>query len=107
MDASERDYWLGHCDGFDAEFTDGRIGTVHYVRYHSSCDRPDWLVIRLGLGDADVPIALIESIDPDLELVQVGAPHPATGAPAAWATGQLEMLRAAWSRARRTVVRSS
>jgi hypothetical protein len=55
----EREYWLGHCDGFRVDGRRGRIGVVEEVRPAKGGDT--LLVIRLGmLGLKSVAISTRE-----------------------------------------------
>jgi hypothetical protein len=40
------DYWLRRCEGFRVDCPAGRVGVVAEVRFGSSADRPDALVVR-------------------------------------------------------------
>jgi hypothetical protein len=59
MSPLEREYWLGHCDGFRVDGHRGRIGVVEEVRPAAGGDT--LLVIRLGrLGLKSVAISTRE-----------------------------------------------
>jgi hypothetical protein len=46
--AEDREYWLGHCEGFDVRAGDRVVGVVEYVRYGSAHDRPDAIFALSG-----------------------------------------------------------
>ena len=46
--AENREYWLGHCEGFDIRAGDRHVGVVEYVRYGSAHDHPDALFALTG-----------------------------------------------------------
>jgi hypothetical protein len=63
----DRSYWLGRCEGFRVESSDGRVGVVAEVLFSSRIDRPDALVLRAGLFGRRtlvVPVDEIAEISP-------------------------------------------
>lgn len=71
---SERDYRLSRCEGFSVYAGARLLGVVEGVRYHSTADRPDMLVVRggrLGRRWSLVPASDIEAIEPADETVLV------------------------------------
>lgn len=65
-----RDYWLGHCEGFRVDSTEGRVGLVEEVVYGARRDRPDAFIVRAGiLGHrlVLVPIEAVEGVLPRKE----------------------------------------
>jgi hypothetical protein len=42
----DSDHWLRRCEGFRVDCPAGRVGIVVEVRFGSSIDRPDALVVR-------------------------------------------------------------
>ena len=45
----DRDYWLGHCDGFRVDSGGGRVGFVEEVRGDGDPDVPTILAVRAGM----------------------------------------------------------
>jgi hypothetical protein len=45
----DEDYWLSHCQGFQARTPERRLGMIREVRFLSRLDRPDELVVVGGL----------------------------------------------------------
>jgi len=69
-----REYWLGHCEGFDVRAGDRRVGVVEYVRYGSAHDRPDAIFAVGGTFRTrvlEVPVADVEELDPEDETVWI------------------------------------
>ncbi len=76
-----REYWLGHCEGFDVRAGDRRVGVVEYVRYGSAHDRPDAIVAlggRFRTRVLEVPVAEVDELDPDDETVWISDSLAAT-----------------------------
>ena len=48
-DRPDREYWLRRCEGFRVETPSGRLGIVESLRFGRLHDRPDELVVRVGL----------------------------------------------------------
>lgn len=72
--ADDREFWLGHCEGFEVCAGDRRLGVVEYVRYGSSHDRPDALYARCGTFRArvvEVPVTDVEALDPPMETLWI------------------------------------
>lgn len=85
-----REYWLGHCEGFDVRAGDRRVGTVEYVRYGSAHDRPDAIFALTGTFRTrvlEVPVDDVEELDPEDETVWISESLAATApfAPAGFA----------------------
>jgi hypothetical protein len=70
-------YWLAHCEGFQVDGPDGRIGVVEHVVYESRLEVPDVVSVASGrwrLRSTDVPIADVLEVRPEQErLVVAGA----------------------------------
>jgi len=72
--AENRDYWLGHCEGFDIRAGDRHVGVVEYVRYCSAHDHPDALFALAGKFRTrvlEVPVADVEALDPKDETLWI------------------------------------
>jgi hypothetical protein len=72
--ADDREFWLGHCEGFEVCAGDRHVGVVEYVRYGSSHDRPDALYARCGSFRArvlEVPVSDVEDLDPPMETLWI------------------------------------
>lgn len=99
--AGDREFWLGHCEGFEVCAGERRVGVVEYVRYGSSHDRPDALFARCGTFRArvlEVPVADVEEVDPPSETLWISealasTPAFARGGAAAWWSGLRSGLR--------------
>jgi hypothetical protein len=75
----DSDYWLRQCEGFIVETPGGRVGIIEEIRYHSTADRPDYLVVRAGrIGRRQIliPVREIEEIIPRRQIVRLRADHP-------------------------------
>jgi hypothetical protein len=61
--------WLGRCQGFLVEGSDGNIGVVEDMIFDSARDCPDLLVVRRGgrhrLRTVDVPVESVIDVRPD------------------------------------------
>jgi len=93
-----REYWLGHCEGFDVRAGDRRVGVVEYVRYGSAHDRPDALFASSGRFRTrvlEVPVADVEELDPDDETVWISDSLACTApfAPAGLAASRARVQR--------------
>jgi hypothetical protein len=76
-----REYWLGHCEGFDVRAGDRRVGVVEYVRYGSAHDRPDAIFALRGTFRTrvlEVPVEDVKELDPDDETVWISDALAAT-----------------------------
>jgi hypothetical protein len=92
--AEDREFWLGHCEGFEVCAGDRRLGVVEYVRYGSSHDRPDALYARCGTFRTrvlEVPVTAVEELDPPMETVWISETLAST--PAFAPSGLLVRLR--------------
>jgi hypothetical protein len=72
--AENRDYWLGHCEGFAIRAGDRHVGVVEYVRYGSAHDHPDALFALTGRFRTrvlEVPVADVEELDPEDETLWI------------------------------------
>jgi hypothetical protein len=72
--AENREYWLGHCEGFDIRAGDRHVGVVEYVRYGSAHDHPDALFALTGKFRArviEVPVDDVEELDPEDETLWI------------------------------------
>jgi hypothetical protein len=79
--AEDREYWLGHCEGFDVRAGDRLVGVVEYVRYGSAHDRPDAIFALGGTFRTrvlEVPVGDVEELDPDDETVWISDSLAAT-----------------------------
>jgi hypothetical protein len=62
----DREYWLGHCEGFKVRSPEGEVGVVESVVYAAHAARPAYLAVtsgRLLLHTALVPCGEVVSID--------------------------------------------
>jgi hypothetical protein len=100
--ADDREFWLGHCEGFEVCAGDRRLGVVEYVRYGSSHDHPDALYARCGTFRTrvlEVPVADVEALDPPLETLWISealASSPAF-APGGWGARARQGAASWWS----------
>jgi hypothetical protein len=81
--AENREYWLGHCEGFDVRAGDRRVGVVEYVRYGSAHDRPDAIFALSGTFRTrvlEVPVADVRELDPEDQTVWISETLAATAA---------------------------
>jgi hypothetical protein len=79
--AENREYWLGHCEGFDVRAGDRRVGVVEYVRYGSAHDRPDAIFALSGTFRTrvlEVPVDDVKELDPEDETVWISEALAAT-----------------------------
>jgi hypothetical protein len=68
MNADRRggEYWLDHCEGFEVQSPEGKVGVVESVVYAADTERPAYLAVtggRLLLRTAFVPCGDVVSID--------------------------------------------
>jgi hypothetical protein len=47
--AWDHDHWLCRCEGFRVDAPTGRVGLVEAARFGSRLDRPDELLVRVGV----------------------------------------------------------
>ena len=67
-------YWLAHCEGFQVDGPDGRIGVVDHVVYESRLDVPDVVSVASGrwrLRSTYVPISDVLEVRPEQERLVV------------------------------------
>ena len=64
--AGDDSYGLLRCQGFDVYDHDGRVGTVHHVRFGQTPGMPDALVVRTGLFIRKLVLIPTSEIDRDL-----------------------------------------
>src|SRR4029079_4971257 len=72
--AENRDYWLGHCEGFDIRAGDRRVGVVEYVRDGSAHRHPESPVAPTGRFRTrvlEVPVSDVEALDPEDETLWI------------------------------------
>ena len=82
----DRDYWVGHCEGYRVEGHAGRIGFVEEVRDDPAEPSRKLLAIRAGLlGRRLIVLSAdeIEFIVPRAERIWIRAPHTILGSEAA------------------------
>lgn len=75
-------YWLAHCEGFQVEGPDGRIGVVDRVVYESRLDVPDVVSVASGLWrlhSTRVPMADVLEVRPEQERLLVRTTERAPG----------------------------
>jgi hypothetical protein len=80
--ATDRDFWLGHCEEFAVYTGDGPLGVVEGIRFQSRIDRPDLLEVRrgrLGRRTLLVPVEHVDLVDPKDRLVVLRASWPVSG----------------------------
>jgi len=58
-----RDYWLHRCEGFRVDSSRGRFGIVEELRFRTSAERPDSLVVRTGWLRRQLVVVPIERVD--------------------------------------------
>jgi hypothetical protein len=96
----DREFWLGHCEGFEVCAGERHLGVVEYVRYGSAHDRPDALYARCGTFRThvvEVPVAEVEELDPPTEMLWISASLAASpGFAANGVGGRLRDGAAAW-----------
>ena len=82
LDFWTREHWLAHCEGYRVETSKGCLGFVDEVVRDPEDETPVTLVVRTShdaFGLTEVPIALVEEIDPEAEKILV-FDSPADGA---------------------------
>jgi hypothetical protein len=70
--ASDRNYWLAHCEGFTVYIGETPLGAIECIRFRSRIDRPDLLEVRCGRFGRQallVPVEEVDVVDPDEEAV--------------------------------------
>jgi hypothetical protein len=96
----DKDYWLGHCEGFRVDGPGGRLGVVEHVVYESRVDRPDMLAVSSGmwrLHTDEVSVQDVVEVYPGEQRLTVRpGPNPVAGS----------MMRAHAHRALRALGRS-
>jgi uncharacterized protein YrrD len=68
----DREYWLGHCEGFRVEVNGRRLGVVEQVIFDARTARPDSLIVRRGLfrfGITAVPVLAVADVIPSRKLL--------------------------------------
>ena len=81
--AEDREYWLGHCEGFDVRAGGRHVGIVEYVRYGSAHDHPDAVFALTGTFRTrvlEVPVDAVEALDPEDETLWISDALAATEA---------------------------
>jgi hypothetical protein len=77
--AIDLDYWLHRSEGFRVDSPVGRVGLVAELRFGSSADRPDALVVRVGLLGRRllIPVGQVAEVIPaERRVVLRAAPRP-------------------------------
>jgi hypothetical protein len=77
----DEDYWLAHCQGFQARTPERDLGVIREVRFLSRLDRPDQLVVCSGLfghREEIVPVDEITEIVPFEERIYLRSVPQAT-----------------------------
>jgi hypothetical protein len=80
--ASDRNYWLSHCEQFTVYAGGDHFGVVEGMRFESRIDRPDLLEVRCGrLGRQLVliPVDHVEVVEPDQNVIVLQASDRAAG----------------------------
>jgi hypothetical protein len=75
--AFDRDYWLGHCEGYRVDASDGRLGFVEEIRPRADSGGAATLVVRAGrLGRRllVVPVDEVAFIIPRAERIWLRSP---------------------------------
>ena len=78
----DSDYWLCRCEGFRVDAGERRLGVVESVRFLSRLERPDTLVVRVGLlrRRLIVPVAEVTKIIPgEARIVIASTPRAMRG----------------------------
>jgi hypothetical protein len=76
IDVADREYWLGHCEGFDVRSDGRRLGVVEFVRYGSDPSLPHTIHLCTGLirmREVAIPAADVEGVDPHGQIIRVRA----------------------------------
>jgi hypothetical protein len=74
----DRNYWLGHCEGFAVFIGGSRFGAIECIRFQTRLDRPDLLEVRCGRFGRQVLLIAIEEVDvvdPEKEAVILNASY--------------------------------
>jgi hypothetical protein len=77
----DKDYWLSHCQGFQARTPERRLGVIREVRFLSRLDRPDELVVCGGLfghREEIVPVDEVTEVVPSEERIYLRLAPEAT-----------------------------
>jgi hypothetical protein len=77
----DEDYWLSHCEGFQARTPERRLGVIREVHFLSRLDRPDELVVCGGLfGNREeiVPVDEVTDVVPSEERIYLRSAAQAT-----------------------------
>jgi len=80
--ASDRDYWLSHCEQFTVYAGECLLGVVEGIRFQSRIDRPDLLEVRsgrLGRQLLLIPVDHVEVVEPEEEVIVLQASHRVAG----------------------------
>lgn len=105
IDMLDREYWLGHCEGFRVRAGRRRVGVVDSVRYGPDPGLPETIHVCAGtvrVREVAVPVADVERLDPRTRTVWLHAP---ADAPAPAGHRMPSWLRRAEARARWAVQR--
>jgi hypothetical protein len=67
IDVADREYWLGHCEGFDVRSGSRRLGVVRFVRYGTDPSLPHTIHLCAGImriREIAIAAADVEGVDP-------------------------------------------
>ena len=67
IEVVDREYWLGHCEGFEVRCAGRRLGVVELVRYGPDPSLPHTIHACAGtirIRRVAVPVAAVEAVDP-------------------------------------------
>jgi len=81
--ATDRSFWLAHCDEFDVYAGESPLGVVRGSRFKSRIDQPDLLEVRVGRRGRRillVPVEDVELIDLEERVVFLPASYRVAGA---------------------------
>jgi hypothetical protein len=82
IDVADREYWLGHCEGFQVRSGRRRLGVVELVRDGQDPSLPRTIHVCTGtmrIREIAIPVADVEGLDPHGQTIWVRAqPAPAT-----------------------------
>jgi hypothetical protein len=84
----DRNYWLGHCQGFHVDGPGGHVGVVDHVVYSSRLDRPDVVAVSSGIWrirSTDVPVHDVAEVFPEDGRVMLRAGGRQRASVRAWA----------------------
>jgi hypothetical protein len=93
----DEDYWLGHCEGFQVDGPDGRVGVVEHVVYRSRADRPDVVAVSSGVWrvhTAEVPVGDVVDVFPAQERLVIGHGPAQPEGPTVWSRAQHAFCKA-------------